>query len=91
MVFGRAARMAQMAHILHFDRVFCGLKREAGAVADARPELNDFWPDVQCSLCPPVDPANAPRRVLAEMALALAGSGLAVGLLSLLVAGRALP
>jgi len=51
---------------------------------------DDFWPEVSSGLwvCRgplPVDPANKPGRVLAEMALILGGAGLMVLLTTIFV------
>ena len=70
-----------MAHILDFDRVlnFHGRAARAGKAEPA-----EYWPGVSCGPCAAPDPANAPQRVLAEMALILAGCGVLVTLSTVL-------
>jgi len=73
--------MVPMAHVLDFDKVSVlrGRKDEHQAppyLGVAEQRSDDFWPEVSCGLWlkQPADPANAPRRVLGEIALIIGWS-----------------
>lgn len=83
-----------MAHVLDFDKVSAlrgrtGERRVPRHLGAAEQSSDDFWPEVSCGLWlkEPADPANAPRRVLGEIALILSGCGLLVALVSFFVHG----
>jgi hypothetical protein len=84
----RVARVMAMAKVLKFDEAIPVAARPRGRAAHAAHPSDDFWPEVSRgareSQWP--DPANAPRRVLGEMALIVGGAGLFV-LLTTIVFG----
>ena len=83
-----------MAHVVDFGKISAlrgrtGERQAPRQLGVAEQSSDDFWPEVSCGLWlkKPADPANAPRRVLAEIALILGGCGLLVGLVSFFVHG----
>ncbi len=83
-----------MAHVLDFDKVAAlrgrTVERQVPRYIEAAEQSSgDFWPEVSCGLWlkQSADPANAPRRVLGEIALILGGCGLLVALASFFVHG----